>query len=295
MIPTMKQHYRYYPVFKQLENMGLYVTCVGHHTTLPGDEFPSRTHPDEYYFTWECGRTLGEWQLGLLARGSGIIEFKNTRYRTKAGSLSIIPPNCWHRFRPDAKTGWTTYWVGFKGELANRFAEAAGFNLNGEVRDFSDNDPLRRIFASTISDMLIYAEQKPLSAAASIPMLIATIAEATSSNQPGSRASILTAQTYITDHQTETIDFEELARSLNIPYRTFRFQFRKEIGCSPLRYQLKQRLTRAKNLLASSNMSVKDIAETLGFNSTWYFAHFFQKHTSCSPATYRKRYRQFND
>ena len=65
----------------------------------------------------------------------------------------------------------------------------------------------------------------------------------------------------------------------------------KESGLSPLQYQLERRLARAKNLLASSDMPVKDIAAALGFNSTWYFAHFFQKHMRSSPAAYRKHHR----
>ena len=65
----------------------------------------------------------------------------------------------------------------------------------------------------------------------------------------------------------------------------------KESGLSPLQYQIERKLIRAKNLLRSSDMPVKDIADSLGFNSTWYFAHFFQKHAKCSPASYRKQNR----
>lgn len=87
------------------------------------------------------------------------------------------------------------------------------------------------------------------------------------------------------------IDFEALAQKVGLTYRSFRYLFVKESGLSPLQYQLERRLARAKNLLASSDMPVKDIAKTLGFNSSWYFAHFFRKHIHSSPASYRKRYR----
>ena len=91
------------------------------------------------------------------------------------------------------------------------------------------------------------------------------------------------------------IDFEALAQKVGLTYRSFRYLFVKESGLSPLQYQLERRLARAKNLLASSDMPVKDIAETLGFNSSWYFAHFFQKYMHSSPAAYRKRYRSLKD
>ena len=82
------------------------------------------------------------------------------------------------------------------------------------------------------------------------------------------------AQMYIKEHAAETIDFESLAQSLGLTYRSFRYLISKETSSSPLQYQLGVRLARAKNLLKSSDMPIAEIAETLGFNSTWYFSHF---------------------
>ena len=62
----------------------------------------------------------------------------------------------------------------------------------------------------------------------------------------------------------------------------------RECGVPPLQYQLGIRLARAKNLLRSSDMPISEIAESLGFNSTWYFSHFFKKQTGTSPAAYRR-------
>ena len=47
----------------------------------------------------------------------------------------------------------------------------------------------------------------------------------------------------------EEIDFESLASSLGITYRSFRYLFAKETGTSPLQYHLSVKLSRAKNLL----------------------------------------------
>ena len=103
------------------------------------------------------------------------------------------------------------------------------------------------------------------------------------------REQIVRAQAFLNDHLAETVDFEALAQSFGIPYRTFRYLFRKEVGASPLQYQLERRLVRAKNLLASTDLPVKEIAESLGFGSTWYFSHFFRQRVRQSPATYRTR------
>ena len=289
----MNSSFRYYPVTPAQRNWGLYVTCVGHNKTPAGATFPSPEHPDEYYFTWKVGRILHEWQICLLEKGEGVVEFRNSRTKVGAGSLIVLPPGCWHRYRPNPKTGWTSYWIGFGGELADRLIGNAGFSKDGEIRSFKNDGPILQLFAATVSDLMSNAERTPFSAAASIPMLVAALMEAPPNARTDRETAspILLSQMHINEHLSETIDFAALAEEVGLTYRAFRYLFAKESGLSPLQYQLERRLARAKNLLASSDMPVKDIAAALGFNSTWYFAHFFQKHMRSSPAAYRKHHR----
>ena len=288
----MNTHFRYYPVTPSQRRWGIYVTCVGHNTTCPRAIFPSPEHPNEYYFTWEIGRTLHEWQLIILESGQGEVEFSNGRHKVRPGTLIVLPPNCWHRYRPDPKTGWTTYWIGFGGDLADRLFATDKSSSDGEIRSYKDNEPVLQLFAATVTDLLDNADRTPFSAAASIPMLVAAILESSVDAASNSRevSPILKAQTYIANHLSETIDFDDLAKTVGLSYRSFRYLFTKESGTSPLQYLLGRRLARAKNLLRSSDMPIMDIAESLGFSSTWYFTHFFQKHAHLSPAAYRKKH-----
>jgi len=287
----MCPHYRYYPVTPIQMKWGLYVTCIGHNTTPPGAVFPSPDHPDEYFFSWKVGRVLHEWQLILIEAGQGEVEFKHERIKVCAKTLIILPPGCWHRYRPAPETGWTTYWIGFGGDLADRLIGNVGFSRFGETRLLEKDSPITQLFAATVADLLAYAERTPFSAAASVPTLIAALLENPPCHQGDEQdiPPILRAQMYIADHLAETIDFYELSSRVGLSYRSFRYLFKKESGMSPLQYQVERRIVRAKNLLASTDMPVKDIAEVLGFRSTWYFSHFFRKHTACSPAAYRKQ------
>lgn len=285
----MQDAYRYFPVTPAQAAWGLYVTCAGHHVVRPGDIFPSPEHPDEYYFTWERGRTLNEWQLILLEAGEGRVEFRDGAFAAAPGSLIVLPPGCWHRYRPNPQTGWTTHWVGFGGDLADRLVGGAKLGPDGAVRDFSANSALRQAFAAATADLLASAERHPFAAAAQVTALVAAFAESAAATAAHATDGwVFRAQREINERLSESVDFEALARSLGLTYRAFRYLFRREVGQSPLQYQLARRLVRAKNLLASSDLPVREIAETLGFRSTWYFSHFFRKHVRQSPAAYRK-------
>lgn len=286
----MHSQHKYFPVNAAQKAWGLYATCVGHSRSEPGAAFPSREHPDEYYFNWRIGRTLHEWQICFIEAGEGIVEFRQRRFKVEKGSLTVLPPGCWHRFRPNPKTGWTTLWIGFNGDLAARLVGGAGFDSNGEVRNLSDDNRFHQLFLSTVTDILENGHDNVYAAAAQIPMLVAALIEnrPTDEQRTTNAELVHRAQMYIKEHATEAIDFESLAKSLGLTYRSFRYLISKETSSSPLQYQLGVRLARAKNLLKSSDMPIAEIAETLGFNSPWYFSHFFKKHAKMSAASYRE-------
>jgi len=289
----MKSNHKYFPVNDAQRRWGIYATCAGHSRTEPGDVFPSSVHPDEYFFSWDMGRTLHEWQIILIEHGRGTVEFRNRRYSAKEGSLIVLPPGCWHRYRPNRKTGWTTLWIGFGGDLAARLIGGVGFNTEGEVRDVSDIHRFKRLFADTITDILERGHDNVYSTAARIPSLVAALMEVPSQDATEiPHAEIIhRAQRHIVEHAAEIIDFTMLAESLGVPYRTFRYLFAKVAETSPLQYQLDIRLSRAKNLLKSTDMPISEIAAALGFRSGWYFAHFFQKRAQVSAVAYRKKHR----
>ena len=214
--------------------------------------------------------------------------------RSLKGSLIVLPPGCWHRYRPQKNIGWTTLWIGFGGDLADRLVGGAGFGKNGEVLDFPNTHRFHRSLLKMVDEILEHGNNNIYSTAARIPALIAELMEEKNSASEGVPYAELVrrVQTHIAEHATEIVDFEALSISLGLPYRTFRHVFGKETGTSPHQYQLGIRLARAKNLLRSTEMPIAEIAETLGFNSTWYFSHFFRKRVRTSPAAYRKRHRQ---
>ena len=56
---------------------------------------------------------------------------------------------------------------------------------------------------------------------------------------------------------------------------------------SPALYQQNLRLQRAKELLSSTDMSIKEIAYRLNFDSPDYFSSKFKAKVGCKPSEYR--------
>lgn len=289
----MKSISGYFPGGAAQEAWGLRVTCAGIGRSEPGAEFPARGHPDGYYFSWERGRVLDEWQLILIEDGRGEAEFGGRRIALAQGVLLALAPGCRHRYRPDPETGWATRWIGFGGDIASRLAACAGFGPDGGVRDIASSRHLRDCFAGAVKTALECGRGRPRAASAALFSLLAELAEAPPDERGAAQArreeAMREAKAFIADNCDGIVDFKALAKRLGMTYRTFRYLFARECGMPPLRYQQETRLARAKSILASSDMPIAEIASSIGFSSAWNFAHFFQRETGRSAMQYRKQ------
>jgi AraC-like DNA-binding protein len=68
--------------------------------------------------------------------------------------------------------------------------------------------------------------------------------------------------------------------------------FRRDTGMAPYEYILSRRLARAKLLLSSTSMQIREIADSLGFCDEHYFTSLFKEKVGVSPGEYRRGDRQ---
>ncbi len=92
---------------------------------------------------------------------------------------------------------------------------------------------------------------------------------------------------YTNEHYRSSITLEELADKLSLSPNYFGQLFKAEVGTTFHKYLNTLRLKFACNLLASSSLSVKEIAFSSGYNSLEYFMYIFKKHLDMTPLQYR--------
>ncbi|WFB35179.1 AraC family transcriptional regulator [Kiritimatiellota bacterium B12222] len=82
---------------------------------------------------------------------------------------------------------------------------------------------------------------------------------------------------------------EELAAAVGLSCSQFSRRFYKMFKLSPRDFLLAQRVEKAGTLLRESQMTVGEIAESLGYRDVGYFSRQFKQKTGRSPLAYRKR------
>jgi AraC-like DNA-binding protein len=88
------------------------------------------------------------------------------------------------------------------------------------------------------------------------------------------------------------LSLAEFAQAVNLSVWRLCHIFKSDIGMPPMRYLRGLRMERAKDLLESSFLSVKEIAYRVGLNDESHFVRDFKSTYGSSPALYRLHFRQ---
>ena len=87
------------------------------------------------------------------------------------------------------------------------------------------------------------------------------------------------------------LSLAEFAQSVNLSVWRLCHIFKSDVGMPPIRYLRQLRMERAKHLLESSFLSVKEIAFQVGLNDESHFVRDFKSTYGYSPALYRSQFR----
>ena len=102
-------------------------------------------------------------------------------------------------------------------------------------------------------------------------------------------SSTLPIVEYIKEHFSEELMVKDLAHIFNYDKDYLSRLFKKSIGKSITEYINELRVLKAKPLLATTDLSITDIAMQLGFSSCTYFIRIFKKYNNLTPNIYRER------
>ncbi|MFF7187200.1 GlxA family transcriptional regulator [Streptomyces sp. NPDC008222] len=103
-------------------------------------------------------------------------------------------------------------------------------------------------------------------------------------------ASTAEARAWALEHLDEPLALADLARHAGMSLRTFARRFQEEVGMSPGRWLIQQRVARARHLLESTDLSVDQIAGEVGFATGASLRQHLHAAIGVSPQAYRRTF-----
>jgi len=95
--------------------------------------------------------------------------------------------------------------------------------------------------------------------------------------------------TFLEAHYTEKISLDQISQNVYLSPVYISKVFKEETGESPISYLIKIRLEQAKKILEREDeMSIKEVATSVGYDDMYHFSKLFKKYYGISPSHFKK-------
>ena len=96
------------------------------------------------------------------------------------------------------------------------------------------------------------------------------------------------AKRHMLAHLGEPLSVRDLARTCGVGVTSFTSDFRQAMGITPHRYLRKARIERSCDLLRTTGLSIREIADVVGFRGQSHFCSAFVAERGLTPSAYRR-------
>ena len=268
---------------------GLTVSTVGYEEIAPGDPYPTKGHADGYYFNIEKGRVLNEYQLLYNPEGEGVFESAHCpQTKIKAGDMFLLFPGEWHTYHPNPRVGWKSHWIGFKGRNMDDRVKAGFLTPEKPIYHVGYSAIIeglyRRAFAAAREEAA-YSQQEMAGLVNHLIGKMYSLERNIELSRNQQQVDMIDkARWRIRESLESETTIQGIAEELGVSYSNFRKLFKEYTGLSPSTYQQELRLLRAKELLSTTDLSIKEIAYRLNFESPDYFSAKFKAKMGIKPS-----------
>jgi AraC-like DNA-binding protein len=234
-------------------------------------------------------RIIPEHYVTLLLRNEAVAEVAGVTYLLRPGSLLWLQPGVPHSYRPvDPEHPQTFLHLRFELREADRamcVEESAILLPRAQI--------LRPAFENLFDEHGLDQEFGQIRFRALLVAFLADLfrlyqREASRRELGGldnTQRQIL--REYIERHLAESICARDLARLVKLSPDYFTRVFRATYGHSPRHWLLRERMSRAAGMLAESNLSISEVANSLGYGDIFTFSRLFKQCLGQSPRQYR--------
>jgi len=122
----------------------------------------------------------------------------------------------------------------------------------------------------------------------SIHELLALIVETCAGPSPRAKNRVAAAAALMDSRYAENLTLPQIAAAANYAPNYFSGEFARAYGLTPMEYLRERRLRRARELLRTGSLSIKEIACLVGIGDQYYFSKVFSARNGLSPSKYRQ-------
>lgn len=224
--------------------------------------------------------------------GRGWCELDDSMVEIGSGDLLVIPAGSTHAYGATTKAPWTIHWFHAAGHDVPDFQRQLGINrANPSVRMGHDpralglfEEALDTLEHGYLPTQLLYASQTLRHFLARATWLVRHAPR----DLPAAAQRITRSVEFMKENLDRPLRASTLAAVAGLSVSQFAARFREVTGYPPVDYFNRLRMHRACQWLDTSDLSVKEIANRLGYDDPLYFSRAFKAVMELAPSEYRR-------
>ncbi len=225
----------------------------------------------------------------FVENGSGEMYYDNRVYPIAKRDFLMIPPNIYHTEKSTNEGKLEYYVLGVSNLITEDFSTDS---YSPVINLGNQNEHIRQLLVAMYQELKQKKESYELIVESlylqfTVHLMRKMKMEFSFKEGDNMRKEIANAKDYIDKHYMDDISLDELAELSSLsPYHFIR-EFSKYMGKTPNKYLNERRIQESKSLLRSTNLSMLDIANEIGFSSSSYFTQRFKALEGITPIEYR--------
>lgn len=257
----------------------LYVTSIGY---FPNAAYHYRERPEG------CSENI----LIYCLRGKGWFLLNEKKFIVSANEFIFVPcTDLPMSYGADDEEPWTIYWVHFRGIALEAFNKGFNVGLYDGAREIHYNAKGLQLWEKMYENLeLGYGKEILYNVNLCLYHFLATFLfpEIKSDvKEKDERDMIKKTITFMQDGLDSKITLETLAQMNGLSVSYFSNLFKKSTGMPPMDYFIHLKMLKACALLYSTEIKIRDISESLGYDDPFHFSRLFKKNMKISPNHYR--------
>ena len=222
--------------------------------------------------------------------GCGKMIWKDQSCLLEKGSAVLIDCNVYQEYKTEPGKSWDFYWLHFNALSMDGYKNALLSGLT-PVRLRAPGYAVQRMEEiyqnSHQSDILAYAEQNS-AIGDLLTEMIRSLAGDRTTHAPLYRDDIADLAAYIRANCTKDLHIQDFTDHSNLSKHHLIRLFSRQTGMSPYQYLHMCRINRAQVLLRSTDMTVAQIADAVGYSDSVIFIRHFRAFHPVTPGEYRR-------
>ena len=236
--------------------------------------------PHTHYFT----------ELFYVISGEGSFQIEDMRFNIHPDQLIIVNPTIEHTELSQGNQPLEYFVVGLSGQnfvapgsSETRYVKLSCaaqreeylFYFKAMMREMTEKEPSYEAVCHNLAEVLV------------AKLMRQTIHSNLGQESRKSSKECLKAQRYMDEHFKENVTLDILSELTHMNKYYLVHAFKRELGCSPINYLINRRIRESEFLLKTTDYSVSQISQQLGFSSPSYFSQSFKKIVGIGPSEYR--------